>query len=83
MSKDRKHRPSYEAKEARIREERRTKSADILGAGPDGGFLAPHVYRMPRKIIDEPAALEAAAAFASGEIDRAELMRRITPGASK
>jgi hypothetical protein len=45
----------------------------VFGAGAE-----PHVARVPRPILDEAALAAAAMAFAAGEIDRAELMRRIS-----
>ncbi len=50
--------------------------ARSLGAGAK--FLEPHATRTPRVILDEGALTAAAEAFAAGEIDRAELMRRIS-----
>ena len=41
-------------------------------------LTAPHTPRVPRVTLDRAALQAAAVAFASGEIDRAELMRRIT-----
>jgi hypothetical protein len=49
----------------------------VFGAGAT--LIEPHVRRVPRTILDRQALPAAAAAFASGEIDRAELMRRIAP----
>jgi predicted transcriptional regulator len=50
--------------------------ARSLGAGAK--LVEPHAPRTLRVILDEGALTAAAAAFAAGEIDRAELMRRIT-----
>jgi hypothetical protein len=47
-----------------------------LGAG-QAEVTTPHVRRTPRVTLDRSALQAAAQAFASGEIDRAELMRRI------
>ena len=33
----------------------RRRVADIIGAGPDGAFIEPHVYRKPRPILDYAA----------------------------
>jgi hypothetical protein len=41
-------------------------------------LTAPHTPRVPRVTLDPTVLQAAAVAFASGEIDRAELMRRIT-----
>ena len=41
-------------------------------------LTAPHTPRVPRATLDQAALQSAAAAFARGEIDRAELMRRIS-----
>ncbi len=51
---------------------------EILGAGAQ--LVAPHVPRVPRVILDQGALKAAAAAFAAGEIDRDELLRRISRG---
>jgi hypothetical protein len=48
-----------------------------LGAGR-AGFAAAHVPRTIRVVLDERVLGSAAAAFVAGEIDRAELMRRIS-----
>ena len=48
-----------------------------LGAGR-ADLAAAHVPRTPRVILDQTALRAAAAALAAGEIDRSELMRRIT-----
>jgi hypothetical protein len=45
----------------------------------DAAFVAPHAPHVARKLIDQAAIPAAARAFAADEIDRAELMRRITP----
>jgi hypothetical protein len=42
------------------------------------GLVEPHVPRVPRLTLDQAALQAAAAAFVAGEIDRAELMRRIS-----
>jgi hypothetical protein len=44
------------------------------------GGMACYASRAPRKLIDESKIMPAAQMFARGLIDRAELMRRITPG---
>ena len=49
---------------------------EVLGAGRS--FIEPHAPRVPRAILDQTGLQSAAQAFAAGEIDRAELMRRIT-----
>src|SRR5271156_3031137 len=49
------------------------------GDSPHILLFKPHRYRTPKAIIDRKAISPAARAFARGEIDRAELMRRITP----
>ena len=41
-------------------------------------LTTPHTPRVPRVTLDQTVLQAAAVAFASGEIDRAELMRRIT-----
>ena len=41
-------------------------------------LVEPHTPRGPRVTLDERALTAAAVAFAMGEIDRAELLRRIT-----
>ena len=41
-------------------------------------LTAPHALRVPRVTLDQTVLQAAAEAFASGEIDRAELMRRVT-----
>ena len=51
------------------------------GALTDAAFVAPRAPRTIRRIIDESALNIAAIAFVRGEIDRAELMRRIAPSA--
>ena len=43
----------------------------------DAGLVEPHVPRVPRVTLDQAALQSAAAAFARGEIDRVELMRRM------
>jgi predicted transcriptional regulator len=48
----------------------------ILGARAD--LVEPHVARTPRVVLDRAGLQEAALAFAAGEIDRLELMRRIS-----
>ena len=48
----------------------------VFGAG--ARLIEAHAPRVPRTILDRQALPSAAAAFAKGEIDRAELMRRIT-----
>jgi hypothetical protein len=45
----------------------------------DAAFVAAHTPHIARKLLDEAAIPAAARAFVSGQIDRAELMRRITP----
>jgi predicted transcriptional regulator len=42
-------------------------------------FFAPHTPHVAHRLIDQAAIPAAARAFAAHEIDRAELMRRITP----
>jgi hypothetical protein len=49
---------------------------EVLGAGRS--FVEPHVARTPRTILDRTVLQAAAQAFAKGEIDRAELMQRIS-----
>ena len=49
--------------------------AKPLGLGRS--FIEPHAPRVPRIVLDRAALKAATAAFAAGEIDRAELMRRI------
>ena len=51
--------------------------AKPLGAGR-AKLSAPHAKRVVRVILDERVLGSAAEAFAAGEIDRAELMRRIS-----
>jgi hypothetical protein len=41
-------------------------------------LIEPHAPRVPRVIVDQAVLQAAAAAFAAGEIDRAELVRRIS-----
>jgi hypothetical protein len=41
-------------------------------------LVEPHAPRVPRVTLDERALTAAAVAFAMGEIDKAELLRRIT-----
>jgi hypothetical protein len=54
-----------------------TGRGQILGAGAT--LIAPHAPRVPRVTLDRDCLLQAAAqAFAAGEIDRGELMRRIS-----
>ena len=48
----------------------------VLGAGQK--LVEPHVPRVPRVVLDRAGLKTAALAFAQGEIDRAELMRRIS-----
>jgi hypothetical protein len=50
-------------------------SPPALGAGPR--LIEPHAPRTPRVLLDQAALQAAAVAFAAGEIDRGELMRRI------
>jgi hypothetical protein len=64
-----------EVREA-LRGTRRTRLA-VLGAGR-AEIPEPHVARTSRVILDRQALPFAAAEFAAGLIDRAELMRRIT-----
>ena len=54
----------------------RREPPDVFGAG--AALVEPHVPRTPRVVLDRAALPAAAAAFAKGEIDRAELMRRIS-----
>lgn len=49
---------------------------EVLGAGRS--LVEPHVPRTPRVIVDQAVVQAAALAFARGEIDRAELLRRIS-----
>jgi len=49
------------------------------GSLTDATFFAPHAPHVARKLIDQAAIPAAARAFATDEINRAELMRRITP----
>jgi transcriptional regulator with XRE-family HTH domain len=49
---------------------------ETLGAA--AGFTATHTPRTPRVILDQDMVRSAAADFAAGEIDRAELLRRIS-----
>jgi hypothetical protein len=48
-----------------------------LGAGR-AELTVPHTPRRPRAILDQAMVRSAAADFAAGKIDRAELLRRIT-----
>jgi hypothetical protein len=48
----------------------------VLSAG--ARLVEPHTPRVPRVTLDEGALTAAAVAFAMGEIDKAELLRRIT-----
>jgi hypothetical protein len=48
----------------------------FLGAGRS--LVEPHKPRVPRVTLDQAVLQAAAMAFAKGEIDRAELLRRIT-----
>jgi hypothetical protein len=48
----------------------------VLGAWRS--FIEPHVPRVPRVVLDRAVLKAAVLAFAQGEIDRAELLRRIT-----
>ena len=65
-----------EAVREALRGTRRTRLA-VLGAGR-AEIPEPHVARVPRVVLDRQALPFAAAEFAAGLIDRAELMRRIT-----
>ncbi len=42
-------------------------------------LVEPHAPRVPRVTLDQAVLQAAALAFAAGEIDRAELLRRISP----
>jgi hypothetical protein len=64
------------AKPARSLSESAGDGTKPLGAGTR--FVEPHAPRVPRVTLDQGALAAAAAAFAAGEIDRAELMRRIS-----
>jgi hypothetical protein len=60
---------------------RGTPSPEPFGAKPLGAgrakLAAPHAPRVPRVTLDRTVLQAAALAFARGEIDRTELMRRI------
>ena len=51
-------------------------SSPALSAG--SSLVEPHVPRVPRVTLDQAVLQAAALAFAAGEIDRAELLRRIS-----
>ncbi len=72
---DRMSRPSYRK---RIEKTPGAESG-IFGAGPDVSFIAPHVFREVRRVINREAVLPAARAFAFGLISREELIAAITP----
>jgi hypothetical protein len=57
----------------------RPRHVGYSGQNYDNSLVAHHEPRPIRKIVDETAIDAAAHAFAAHEIDRAELMRRITP----
>ncbi len=59
-----------------LRWNRRDDPPAVFGAGAT--LVEPHVTRVPRVVLDRQALQAAAVAFAAGEIDRAELMRRIS-----
>lgn len=68
---------------------RRALLEDITGKRIPGSYYGlmpqdaarpkPHKYRTPKQIVPREVIAEATLAFARGKIDRAELMRRITP----
>ena len=68
-------RASRQGRQAGAESSTPTPSAFSAGAR----LVEPHAPRVPRVTLDQAVLQAAALAFAAGEIDRAELLRRISP----
>ena len=61
-----------------VREALRGLRRGPAGLGAGANLVEPHIARTPRVVLNQAALMAAATAFAAGEIDRSELMRRIS-----